>query len=365
MPGLMPPGTTMPGTTAPGTTPPGTTPGVPPGMTAAPGADQGATAPETDAFARAPEAGTEAEASANPAMFGDLIGITPTHMVLVGRGSTLPPRGTPFRIVSGNTIQVVAPLPYRTSFKIAEGESPRPQDRVFVAYSFYNNVDKNLTGVPSSDLHRETLGFEKTFLDGNASFGLRLPILQLTGSSGAIEDSHVDDLSLIFKYAIVNDRHTGNVFSTGMVLTTPTGQGLQIVGESTLNSTLFEPFVGFIYNLDGGFYTQGFSSISVPSDARDVTLLFNSVAFGYWLYRCNDHNSLLTGVVPVAEFHVNTPLNHRGTDHIPIGFPDAVDFTGGLHFFFHRAELGTAIGLPMMGPKPYDVEAQVNLTYRW
>jgi hypothetical protein len=357
------PGTTMPGATVPPTTAPGTTAPAP-GM-AAPGAEQ---APATDAFAQAPEAGTQAEASFNPAMFGDLIGITPSRLVLLPKGATQGalPRGTPFRVVHGNIIAAAAPLPFRTSFKIAEGENPRPQDRVYVAYTFYNNVTKGLVGVdvPSSDLHRETLGFEKTLFDGNASIGLRIPMLELTGN-GDVEDTHISDLSIILKYALINDRATGNVLSTGLVITTPTGEGLQIAGESTLNSTIFEPFVGYVFSGDSGLFVQGFSSVSVPTDMRDVTLLFNSVAFGYWMYRRNDSDSLLTGVVPVAEFHVDTPLNHRGTDHTPIGFPDAVNFTGGVHLYFHRAEVGAAVGVPFTGPKPYDLEAQVNLTYRW
>jgi len=95
--------------------------------------------------------------------------------------------------------------------------------------------------------------------------------------------------------------------------------------------------------------------------ARDVTLLFNDVGVGYWLYRNNRPDSLISGIAPVTELHVNTPLNHRGLDHFPIGFQDSVNFTGGAYVYLHKAVFGVAVGRPLTGPKPYDYE--VNATF--
>jgi hypothetical protein len=190
---------------------------------------------------------------------------------------------------------------------------------------------------------------------------MRLPFLQLTGSTSDFEDSHLDDLSMIFKYAFINNRETGNVLSAGIVLTAPTGEGLHIDGESTIHSTVFQPFVGFVYHFDRNLYVQGFSSLAAPSDARDVTLFFNSIAAGYHIYRSDDPGARLRGLVPVAEFHVNTPLNHRGLQQAPLGFDDSVNFTGGVYVQFRRATLGMAVGTPLTGPRPYDVEATANL----
>jgi hypothetical protein len=257
-------------------------------------------------------------------------------------------------------------VPFHTAIKIAENESPRPQDRVFIAYNFYSNVDRAFlpAGIPSSDLHRELVGFERAFLDGNASIGLRLPVFQLVGNSDVV-DSHVGELSVIAKYAFYNDRQTGNLLSTGMVLSTPTGQGLQIPGESTLNDLVFQPFIGYVYNA-GNAYVQGFTSLAVPTDARDVTLLFNDIVVGYWAYRNNCSESFLQGVVPDLECHVNTPLNHRGLDSSgPLGFPDTVDITAGSFFIFRRAVLGLAVGVPLTGPKPFDVEGVANFNIRF
>jgi hypothetical protein len=314
-----------------------------------------------DAFAQASEAGTQPAASSNPVMFGDLIGVAGRRVIFAQPGVTLP---AGFTRVHGGIASAVAPLPLRSAFKIAENESPRPQDRAYFNYNFYNNVDRTVIGAPSADLHRETIGFEKTLLSGDASVGLRLPFLQLRGDQ-SVEDSQVGDLSMIFKYALLNDRSTGNVLSTGMVLTVPTGQNLAIDGESTLHSTVFQPFVGYVYNMDR-LYFQGFSSVAVPTDARDVTLLFNSFSLGYYAWRTTDSGAALRGLVPVIELHVNTPLSHRGTDSAdPIAIADTVNLTGGLHVLLQRATLGVAAGLPLTGPKPYDFEVNVNLNYHF
>jgi hypothetical protein len=314
-------------------------------------------------------------------MFGDLIGIRGRRVIII-------PPGVSNGVVPslhGNTIKVVAPLPLEASYKITEDESPRPQNRAYVAYSFYDNVDRfferngtndlltrlpTITGAPAqpvfpghSDLHRETVGFEQTFLNGDASFGLRLPFLQLVGDR-QVEDTQVGDLSLILKYALINNRQTGNVFSTGVVFTLPTGPGLVIPGESSLHSTIIQPWVGFIYNF-GDLYVQEFSSAAVPTDMRDVAVVFNSIGAGYWLYRDRGPCARIQGLVPVLELHLNTPLNHRGLEAGVINFPDALDLTGGCHILLRRTKVGFAVCTPLTGPKPYDIEAAANLEFRW
>jgi hypothetical protein len=330
---------------------------------------EGTAAPETGAGTelaalpgRTGGAGIGAGAELDAPVFGDLIGIIGGRVVFLPAGVT-PPAHVRIATISGNRTAVIAPLPFRSAFKITENESPRPTDRVFFNYNYYNNVDRIFQGIPgtNANLHRETIGFEKTFLNGDASFGMRLPFLQLDGSSSDFQDSHVDDLSMIFKYAFINNRETGNVLSAGLVLTAPTGEGLHIEGESTIHSTVFQPFLGFIYHFDRNLYLQGFSSLAAPSDGRDVTIFFNSLAAGYHVYRGDGPDTWVRSIVPVAEFHVNTPLNHRGSQQTPLGFDDSVDFTAGVYVQFRRAVLGIAVCTPLTGPKPYDVEAAANL----
>jgi hypothetical protein len=342
------------------------------------------TEPATDAFAQAPESGTQPAASYNPVIFGDQAGLGALGGGFQGYSVTSVPTTTGYGLggapssavsspvspssvtaVRGNVLAALAPSPFHTAIKITENESPLPQTRFFFHYNFFSNVDKSFLppGIAPSDLHRELVGGEYAFLNNTASIGLRLPIFQLTGNSD-FEDSHVGDLSIIFKYALYYNRSTGNVLSTGMVLSTPTGQGVQVPGASTINPVIFQPFVGYICNA-GPAFVQGFTSLVVPTDSRDITILYNDIAVGFWLYRNDDRCAFLTGIIPDVELHVNTPLNHRGITDTPLGFTDTVDFTGGAYFNFGRATLGTAVGFPLTGPKPFDIEAIANLNIRF
>jgi hypothetical protein len=75
------------------------------------------------------------------------------------------------------------------------------------------------------DVHRELFGFEKTFLDGNASFELRAPVFQVAGNRG-VEGGDFGDLTVLVKYALLHDRQSGDVLSVGLALTAPTGPGI-------------------------------------------------------------------------------------------------------------------------------------------
>jgi hypothetical protein len=368
--------------------PPGVMPGLP-GVPFMPPADgqprtepgQQPQAPEqpttpSDALAQAGGRGTLGDVGGSPPIFGDLIGIQASRIVVLpsgaaggaagGAGANLPPG---VRLIGGNRAIVVAPVPFRGAFKITENESPRPTTRLYFNYNFFSDVDNAAllsSGVGGAgDFHRETVGFEYAFADGDASIGMRLPFFQLTGSS-AVEDSEVADLSVLFKYAFINNRDTGNLASAGMVVTMPTAKGVNIQGESTIHPWLLQPYVGYIYNVSEDLYLQGFSSLFVPTDARDVTILFNSLAVGYRLYRNQDAGARLRGVVPIVETHVSTPLNHRGTDSgDPLFYPDTVNLTGGSFFQFDRATIGIAAGIPLTGPKPYDYEINASLNIRF
>ncbi len=365
------PGAVMPGTPAPpGMAAPPGTPGAAPsdtGMTAAPSTTPGA------AFASAGEAGGETAGSFNPTMFGDLIGITGSRLVRVPTGLTplqqslllsslLSSHGS-----SSSSSSSVIAVPINSAFKIAENESPRPLDRVFLDYNFYDRVGSALNGpgAPGTNIHFETIGFEKTFMDGNASFGMRLPFYQVDAPGAGTRQSEIGDLTMILKYAFVNDKETGNLISGGVALTVPTGKSFAIPGQSDISDVLIQPYVGFIFNLSRDLYVHGFSSIIVPTDSRDITLLANDIGVGYFLHRSNE-DSFLTAIVPTLELHVNTPLNHRGALETPVGFPDVVDITSGVRLQFYRhCSFGMGVGVPITGPKPYNVEAlgQLNIAF--
>ena len=258
---------------------------------------------------------------------------------------------------SGNVAAIEAALPLHASYKIAEDESPRPQDRAYAAYNFYDDVNQpfRVFGLGPANFQRETIGLEKTFQEGQSSLGVRLPFVELTGHD-VIQDNEIADMSLIYKHAFLEDRQTGDLLSGGMVLTLPTGRQLTIAGESSLHSTVFQPFVGFIYNVNS-WYFEGFESVAVPTDMRDVTLVFSSLGVGYNLYRDASPDAPVRYIRPQLEVHVNTPLNHRGLTSDPIAFSDSVDLTGGVHVLFQKLDFGAAVGTSVTGPKVYDLEA--------
>lgn len=279
------------------------------------------------------------------------------------------------------------------ALKVADNESPRPQDRVFFTYNYFGLlrapgfqpstgtiVTQSTTGTPqlntttvtattfanlppvSANLHREVFGIEKTFLDGNASIELRLPLLQQYANIDAFSAQAVGDFTILGKYALINNLDTGNVFSFGLAITTPTGPAAQ-TSDGNIHSTWLQPFVGYIVNRDR-FFLHAFHAIAVPTDARDVTMLFNDVGLNFWLYRTYDERALRF-IVPMVEAHVTTPLNHRDMTG-PVFVPDFVVLTSGVHLgLFRNGTLSVGVATPVSGPRIFNIEAFAQLNWRY
>jgi hypothetical protein len=279
-----------------------------------------------------------------------------------GRPTTIVVTVPVFGDVPVTTAQsVLVPVPGRYSgISIVDNDSPRPTDRVYFHYSYYDGIGAQMNpGLGNITMNRPTLGFEKTFLNGNASIGMRLPFIQLNGPPGVGADA-VGDLSILSKYAFVNSP-SGNVLSAGLVITTPTGPdgGVMVDGSEVPHSTLFQPWLGFVQVFDRA-YVQGITALIVPTDGRDTTLWGNSLGMGYWLYRA-DGDRLIQGIIPVAEVHVRTPFNNREPSGL-VYLQDMVNLTGGMHVRFPRATLGGGVCVPVVSPRPWNVEAVANFT---
>jgi hypothetical protein len=255
-------------------------------------------------------------------------------------------------------------VPFAGAFKVAENESPRPEDRVFFTYNFYSDVGLSEGGIggPRLDLHREVVGFEKTFFGGSTSIGLRAPVTELDGDNGLGGDNF-GDVSVLVKYAFYRDRQTGNVLSGGLAVTAPTGPSIPTLAGN-LHPSLVQPFWGYIWNLDRQLYVHGFTSVAVPTDSRDVTLLFNDVAVGYTLYR-SPSPRLVSAIVPTIEAHLTTPLDHRGAGDL-ITLPDLLVLTAGAHVdLFRQSTLTFGVATPLTGPRIFDVEAIAQFNWRF
>lgn len=415
--------TTEPKTTEP-TTPPSTSPEqqTPPDFSAFTQPSPGGTAGLTSGGTDRPMIGDLGGTCSNRIIFvprNATFTTTTTTFTVLG-GSIIPLGVT---TTTGSTtvvtpLSVCDPVTVRagSGFKISDNASPRPEDRFFCSYNYFHNLNGGLsttTGgsasgaegfstttvrtvtfpppggggqTPNSqiisttttappiaatesgassvllrnvNLHRELIGFEKTFWNGNASVGVRLPFFQTDGGFGG---NDIGDVSVVTKFALYNNRDTGDVFSVGLVITAPTGPGIDTL-QGKIDDWLLQPWGGWIINPAKGLYLLGFHAIVVPTDSRDVTVLFNDLGVGYNVFA--NSGGFITSITPTAEVHVTTPLNNRGDNEL-ISVSDIVSFTLGTHFGIgQRSLLTLGVNVPVTGPQQYDIEALVNFNFRF
>src|SRR5262249_47445869 len=148
--------------------------------------------------------------------------------------------------------------------KVSESDSPRPVDRVYYYYNLFGAIDvaPDDPSIPKLNVNRHVVGVEKTFLGGDASIGLRMPFFSFAGSD-TYSTGFAGDLSVIAKYALFNNRETGNVLTAGVVVTTPTGGSPHfLLGNDRPPSprnfpVVIQPLVGWIYSILPRVYVHG------------------------------------------------------------------------------------------------------------
>jgi hypothetical protein len=323
------------------------------------------------------------------------------------------------------TTRAQVPIIGRGAFKIAENERPLPEDRFILTYNYFNQVPGAILGpgptvaglappgdslavsippttvtqiggppqlpkptpgaaaapvavavqtatfngspvvirtlVPNPDLtvHRGVVGFEKTLFDGMASIGVRAPYLHQGGGDGSLSADDFGDLTFVFKYLALTNGTDG--LSVGLAVTAPTGPAIPTV-VGNIHSTLLQPFVGGLMSF-GDFFAMGFSSVLIPTDSRDVTILFNDIGVGFLAYR-GGPDSAISFIAPVSEVHVTTPLENRHGGGV-IRVPDLVVLTEGVQIGFGPAALNLGIGIPVTGPRPFNFEGMVQFNLRY
>src|SRR5262249_19862099 len=140
-----------------------------------------------------------------------------------------PPVPPPNRFGGGvpDRFKSAAFVPSARSFKIADNQTPMPVDRITYSFNFFDYVNQSVNqrfNVPLERIQafRHVLGFEKTFFNQNASFGMRLPINTVNANSSIPNlgqtSTAVGDLAAFFKYALYIDRARGRVISPGMAI---------------------------------------------------------------------------------------------------------------------------------------------------
>jgi hypothetical protein len=335
-------------------------------------------------FAEAAPAGTEASGGAYaPQMLGDSLAI-----FMAFRTRPVNPLNPLNQLISGSPLSgfQFTPIPIAASlsaFKIADNESPRPEDRAFLNVDYFTGVFHSLVPL-GNDTHvriaREIFGYEKTFLGGDMSIEVRVPFFQMHAietvpaeSSGQFSD--FGDITLIAKFALLRDCDTGNVLCAGVAATLPTGptfnSGLLLQGPQggqttvgfnhKINPTFIQPYIGFLYNA-GDFYVQGFSSAAMSTDDNVSTEWFNDIGFGYWAYRgsCN-----CPAIIPTAELHVSTPFGHEGLARsFPVAQIDVMDVVLGVNLEWkNNTVLTFGWCFPVTGPQPFSNELIAQFNY--
>jgi len=309
----------------------------------------------------------ETVALAAPNMIGDLLVPSGSSRLVFVTTSPTATATRSFRIPSASH-----------GFKMANNESPRPQNRVFFNFNYFNDVEGRVNRQLGSDIgtekvYMETFGFEKTFLDGNASLEMRLPLNTLTASGSRTPGlggnfTDIGNLTVVFKGVLWADNLTGNLISGGLAVTVPTGPN-SFAGSGatvgTFQDTVLQPYLGYIWTR-GNFFFHGFSALDIPTDPNDVTLLYNDLGVGYFLKREPGGARFVTAVAPTFEVHVNDPLDHRGSIASSGSIPDWVDLTEAVTLEFRgRSTLAVGVSEPVSGLKPYDVEAILQLNVRF
>ncbi len=260
-------------------------------------------------------------------------------------------------------------------FKISEDENPRPQDRVFFNENNYSNVlafARLGTDIGDMNVNRATIGFEKTFFDGNASIGLRAPVntLNIGGSNIPGVNGHftdIGDLFIILKGVLWEDREIGNIVSGGLAITVPTGSTTFAnsgFGIGCMHCTLLQPYLGYAW-IFGDAFIHGFTAVDIPT-CDESTLFYQDIGVGYFLMKDRGSGRFLTAVVPTFEVHATIPLDRQGRISDMEFTPDVVDLTEGVTFEIRRQfTLAVGVAEPVTGPKPFDIEAIAQLNIRF
>jgi len=256
--------------------------------------------------------------------------------------------------------------------KIAENNSPMPRDRVYFAYNHFHGAYgyDSLSEAPNpafdpldplssptltsthnliSNVNRFTLGLEKTFFSDDISLELRLPLMTqskfstdriLTPGSNSFEsgsDDPTGDLAINYKQILYTayGRDTSFLFSWGMGLTLPTGEGNTTrifdtylhIEDSAIH---FNPFLALLYTKQN-FFMQAFFQFDFTNDEIHVREGTSGqvaeymaphrshidVGLGYWIFQ-DRTRAFLQGVAPMLEFHYTGQINETEAVSIPL-----------------------------------------------
>jgi hypothetical protein len=300
-----------------------------------------------------------------------------------------------------------APLGGGGSYNIAENNSAIPTDRVYFVYNAFYNAISTSQGIGpaqsrSIDLHRYVMGFEKTFLDGNISLDVRMPMLsgfELSNSFLSSELGNVGNLTMFAKGLVYGTEDIA--LATGLGIGLPTGSDLHtqtvspFVSETLVvrnQAVRLMPFVAATMNLNDDWFMQSFGQMNFAASGNEVAnqngvvgvyneqnLLQTDLGIGRWIWQ-DATRPVLTGLAGVLELHYTTTA--QDTDRVQLNGgnllngslsnsanrQDLLNLTSGL-----QAQLGAASSLRVGAVVPlrdqpdrvFDSEVQVSFNRRF
>lgn len=228
--------------------------------------------------------------------------------------------------------------------KIAENASPLPRDRVFVGYSYFDNVPLIAGGV---NVNRLVPGFEKTLFDQTASIRVRVPMATTLDSNVNLDGRTTDDhgelgnVTIDYKHLLVSRDDYYVSAGLGVALPTADDLAIQLFGRDFIRAenegVRLLPYVAGLASLGDRWFVQGFLQLDFDTNgntihldsgngnglvpvgrAQDPTFLFLDLAVGYWIVDRPRSEGWLHGIVATTELHYNRALQSG----------DVVDFNG-------------------------------------
>jgi hypothetical protein len=306
-----------------------------------------------------------------------------------------------FNIFTDDASSICIPSPGTSGVgrvKLAENCSPIPRDRVFINYSYFDNVPLQDPGV---NVNRFVPGFEKTFFNGMTSIEVRAPFASTLTSDlvtgGPNDDSRAEfgNASIISKTLLAQNNCWA--WAAGLQIALPTADDVRVTTPAGTQLVHVEneavhlmPFIGALYTPNDRFFFQAyvqvdtnvndhpvairdpFSGTLLPAgDLDDTDFLYVDLAWGYWIYRNNCCCSRISGIAPIFEVHWNSSL--ETTEAVEqsglrvgtfIGDIDLVNLVvGAVWECGGNTTLTTAFATPVAGGNDKDFDGELRLIF--
>lgn len=330
-----------------------------------------------------------ARLSRAPNMFGD--SLNPSGQIMVTNGGA-----------NGSQRSLVTDLPLGngSTRKITENNKALPMDRVYFVYNGFKNalttsvIDNGASGIADMNVDRYTLGFEKTFWDGTASFEIRMPFVsgfQINGPGLNLESENIGDVTMFTKQVLYADDEV--LIAAGLGISLPTGSDVegQINGQDfAINNQAVHllPYIGFLTMPSDDVFIQAFLELDFAASGNDITIgdpsttvgtlteqnvFLANISIGRWIYQ-DPEAFYLQRIAAIAELHYATTfqdadvidLQSSGLGGSVGNLANRVDYlnlTAGLQFQLgplSNLRVGCVVPLKEGFDRQFDSEVQVS-----